>query len=278
MNDDKNLSIHWFPGHMTKALRMLADEIKNCDLVVYMLDARAPMSCLNPSFEEITQRRPTLFVLNKVDLSPENSPLRLEGWMPKADGVCIKMNSTASGMRPKAIEAITRLMKPRIDAFRAKGVTKTLRAMVIGVPNCGKSTFINNLASRAKTVTGDRPGVTKGKQWLSISDNLWLLDTPGTLYPKITNPQVALNLAYIGSIKDDILPLIEISKQLLVDLEKLKPGCVAERFNATDFDEICKKRGYVLRGGILDEERAAKAIMTEFRAGKLGRFNLDDLL
>jgi len=254
---------------MTKALRMLEDEIKNCDLVVYMLDARAPMSCLNPSFNEIVQRRPTLFVLNKVDLAPQvmfpHKPV-------------ITMNSTTSNMKGKAVDAITHIMKPRIDAFKQKGVNKTIRAMVIGVPNCGKSTFINNLAAKAKTVTGDRPGVTKGKQWLTVADNLWLLDTPGTLYPKITDNQVALNLAYIGSIKDDILPLIEISKQLLVDLKKLDPSCLMHRFGCETFEDICRKRGYVLKGNVLDEERAAKAIMTEFRAGKLGKFNLDKLI
>ena len=188
------------------------------------------------------------------------------------------MTSTLTNMRGKAVDAIERIMKDKIASAKAKGITKTVRAMVIGVPNCGKSTFINNLSGRAKTVTGDRPGVTKGKQWLAITNNLWLLDTPGTLYPKIINDQIGLNLAYIGSIRDDILPLEEIARRLLADINKLDPNALQARFNATEFDDICKKRGYVLKGGTLDIDRCAKAILTEFRAGKLGRFNLDMLL
>ncbi|MCQ2382029.1 MAG: 50S ribosome-binding GTPase, partial [Clostridia bacterium] len=156
------------------------------------------------------------------------------------------------------------------------GITKTLRVAVIGVTNCGKSTFINNMTNKGKTQTGNRPGVTRTKQWVPITDNLWLLDTPGTLWPALTNQQVARNLAYVGSIKDDIIDTLALSQCLLEDLTKLQPDAVKNRFGVTTFEDIAKKRGCLLRGGVLDVRRTAKVILSEFRDGKIGKFNLDN--
>jgi ribosome biogenesis GTPase A len=259
--------IQWFPGHMKSALEMIKTELKLCDIIIYMLDARCPQSCINPKYEEFISRKPVLFVLNKSDLAP---PQNMNG--------AVSLNSTLSGAGQKVITAINQTLAAKIENAQSKGIKKTIRAIVIGVTNCGKSTFINNLASKGKTLTGDRPGVTRTKQWVSISDHLWLLDTPGTLWPKFDNPQVAKNLAYVGSIKDDILDIVALAKNLVEDLQKLSPDCIKDRFGANTFDDICRKRGYILKGGVLDEERCAKAILTEFRAGKLGRFNLDGLL
>ena len=263
----REVLIQWFPGHMKSALEMIKAELKLCDVIIYMLDARCPKSCINPKYEEFISRKPVLFVLNKSDLAP-----------PQKMSNSISLNSTQSGTGQKAVAAINEILKDKIAVAESKGITRTNRAIVIGVTNCGKSTLINNLAARGKTLTGDRPGVTRTKQWVPVNQHLWLLDTPGTLWPKFDNPQVAKNLAYVGSIKDDILDIIGLAKNLIADLAKLDPNCIKNRFGADNFEDICKKRGYILKGGILDEERAAKAILVEYRAGKLGKFNLDDLL
>lgn len=281
MEKEKNLNIQWFPGHMKSALEMIKAELKICDIIIYMLDARCPQSCLNPKYEEFLSRKPVLFVINKADLAPPQNIAQATDTCNRLNIVMansIRLNSTQSGTGQKVIAAINEALKEKIEIASGKGITKTIRAIVIGVTNCGKSTFINNLASRGKTLTGDRPGVTRTKQWVPINEHLWLLDTPGTLWPKFNDPQIAKNLAYVGSIKDDILDITAVAKNLILDLEKIEPECILKRFNADTFDNICKKRGYILKGGLLDEERAAKAILTEFRAGKLGRFNLDKLL
>ncbi|MCL2755983.1 MAG: ribosome biogenesis GTPase YlqF [Firmicutes bacterium] len=283
MEDEKGLIINWFPGHMVRTLRVIDAEIKLCDVIVYMLDARCPLSCLNPKFDEHLMRKPVLFVLNKSDLAApgvldyfKKSDEYQEIYRKKRGEVAvITLDSTLSGATKKAVDAIKRLLAERIETAASKGIKKTIRSIVIGVTNSGKSTFINNMSNKGKTVTGDRPGVTKQKQWVTAGDNFWILDTPGTLWPSFEVPQTAKNLAYVGSIKDDVLDIIGLSRELILDLESLESGCVAKRFGSADFDEICKKRGYVLKGGILDEERAAKAILVEFRAGKIGRFNLD---
>ena len=269
--------IQWFPGHMKSALDEIRAELKVCDAIIYMLDARCPRSCLNPKYEEFVARKPVLFVLNKSDLASFGAKMQN----------AIYINSTQTGAGEKVVKAINAILKNKIDASAAKGIKKTVRACVIGVTNCGKSTLINNLTKKVKALTGDKPGVTKTKQWVVATDRLWLLDTPGTLWPKFENPQIAKNLVYIGSIKDDILDIVALAKDLIGDLTKLEPNCIKERFQLAEisgqapddaFESICKKRGYVLRGGAPDEQRAAKAILTEFRAGKLGRFNLDELL
>ncbi|MCL2847106.1 MAG: ribosome biogenesis GTPase YlqF [Firmicutes bacterium] len=286
MEDVQELRIQWFPGHMVTALRMISEELKLCDVIIYMLDGRCPRSCFNPKFDDVIARKPTLFVLNKSDLAPWDTLktfLASDAYkdIVRSKGPTVNtttLDSTKSGSTKFALEATRKLLKTRIDAAREKGITKTIRAIVIGVTNCGKSTFINNLSSKAKALAGDKPGVTRTKQWVNAMDNFWILDTPGTLWPAFDNPQVAKNLAYVGSIKDDILDIVALSKSLLVDLDKLEPGCVMRRYGAVEFDAICRKRGYILRGGNLDYERAAKAILTEFRAGRIGRFNLDNLL
>ena len=282
MEKDDELKINWFPGHMTAALRMMQAELKNCDLVIYMLDARCAQSCLNPKFREFTDRRPVLFVLNKIDLASHGTLELLEKSGVMRDITpnysVVTMNSVASNSRAKAIAAIQKAMAEKIATYAARGVKRTIRCIVVGVTNCGKSTFINNLAGKAKAITGDRPGVTQSKLWLPVTDHLHIMDTPGTLWPSFDNRQVALNLAYVGSIRDEVMDLPAVTKCLIADLERLSPGSVQARFGAVEFDDICRKRGYILKGGVLDDDRAAKAILTEFRAGKLGKFNLDTLL
>jgi ribosome biogenesis GTPase A len=263
---------------MKSALEMIKTELKLCDIIIYMLDARCPKSCLNPKYEEFINRKPVLFVLNKADLAPSQKMANSISMTTPQVGQAVSLNSTLSGAGKKVTEAIGHILCDKIKAACEKGIKKTVRAIVIGVTNCGKSTFINNLAAKGKTMTGDRPGVTRSKQWVPVNEYLWLLDTPGTLWPKFDNPQVAKNLAYVGSIKDDILDIVALAKDLIEDLKRLDPNCIKNRFGADTFEDICRRRGYILKGGVLDEERAAKAILVEFRAGKLGRFNLDNLL
>jgi len=306
MENNDELKINWFPGHMASALRMIADQLKLCDAIIYVLDARCALSSLNPRFDQLVERRPVLFVLNKADLAPPNvlsvflqSDEIKKVYQRKADKVhTITLDSTTSGSTKRVIAAVEKILAPQINAAKAKGISKTIRSIVIGVTNCGKSTLINNLANKGKTVTGDRPGVTKTKQWVAAgtsqsqnqainmgskpSKSFYVLDTPGTLFPALDNQRSIKNLAYVGSIRDDVIDFVALAKHLIADLESLSTGSVHKRFTlATDTDEnlftqIAKKRGYVLKGGVIDEERCAKAILTEFRAGKIGRFNLDE--
>lgn len=264
-----NMNIQWFPGHMTAALRMMEKEIKLADGVIYMLDARAPISCLNPKFAEVIGNKPIIYVLNKADLAPKKTNF---------PHTAIAVNSTNTGAGKIIMQKAYEVLKPKIDAAKAKGINKVLRLMVLGVPNCGKSTFINNLCGKYKAITGNKPGVTRGKQWVKVNDYFELLDTPGTLWPAFTNPQVARNLAYIGSIKDEVLNLEELANSLIEDVTKLNKTAVQVRFGATELKGICIKRGCVLKGGVPDIERGAKAILDDFRSGKLGQFNLDELL
>lgn len=278
-NSVAKVNINWFPGHMAQTLKMIDSELKNCDAIVYVVDARCPRSCINPQFDDFVGRKPVLFVLNKIDLAPNGIKEQfIKSLQIKTPYDVITRNSVKSGGTQSVINALQKLLAERIKAKLAHGITKTLRVAVIGVTNCGKSTFINNMTNKGKTQTGNRPGVTRTKQWVSITDNLWLLDTPGTLWPSFTNQQVARNLAYVGSIKDDVLDTVALSQSLLADLTKLQPNAVLSRFGVNTFEEIAKKRGCLLRGGVLDVLRAAKIILTEFREGKIGKFNLDELL
>ncbi len=278
-NPMSKVNINWFPGHMAQTLKMIDAELKNCDAIVYVVDARCARSCINPQFDDFVGRKPVLFVLNKIDLAPNGVKEKfIQSLQLKTPYDVITRNSVKSGGTQSVINALQKLLAERIKAKLAHGITKTLRVAVIGVTNCGKSTFINNMTNKGKTQTGNRPGVTRTKQWVSITDNLWLLDTPGTLWPSFTNQQVARNLAYVGSIKDDIVDTIALSQSLLADLTKLQPEAVLSRFGVTSFEEIAKKRGCILRGGVLDVRRAAKMILTEYREGKIGKFNLDELL
>ena len=245
---------------MASSIRKLETHIKQCDIILYVLDARCPQSCINPSFKKFAERKPVLFVLNKVDLAPQVN------FNPDNFGGAgyVLLDSTKTNSTQKLIPAIRKLVpKPRVHA------------MVIGVPNCGKSTLINNFTKTAKVKTENRPGVTRQPQWAEANlskmsptstgvFNLFLLDTPGILYPNLEDQRVARNLAFIGSIKDDILDIVDLARNLI--------NAIGFEFN---LEQFAKKRGHILKGGELDLERAARTILVEFRSGKLGKFNLD---
>lgn len=277
--------IQWFPGHMTKALRMMEEEIAVIDIVIYVLDSRAPFSCVNPSFTEIIGAKPIIYVLNKADLGNEALVKGWANYFNKTNSKSIMLDSTLSGSGKKVVETIKELLADKIERNRKKGIVMPLRAMVIGVPNSGKSTLINNLCGKGKTVTGNRPGVTRGKQWVKIADNIELLDTPGTLWPSFEDESVAKHLAYIGSIKDQVLDIEELALELIKDILKIDYTLIENRYNfkvnkltaLEIYENICKVRGLLIKGGEYDYSRGAIVILDDFRKGKFGRITLDKI-
>lgn len=278
--------IQWYPGHMTKAFRIMEKEIKLVDAIIYVLDSRAPFSCVNPKFPSLIGDKPIIYVFNKSDMAEKSKvDAWINGYFKKENTCCIVLDSTASGSGKKVESAILDLCKPKIEKFKAKGMRPTLRAMVIGVPNSGKSTLINNLCGKAKTITGNKPGVTRGKQWVKIASGIELLDMPGTLWPAFDNNRVARHLAYIGSIREEVLDIPELALDLISDLRNIDKSILEHRFNIiidadqTDLEVlegICSARKYMLKGGDFDYDRCCAAIISEFKQGKFGRITLDD--
>lgn len=277
------MTIQWFPGHMTKALRMMEENVGIVDAIGYVLDARAPASCFNPSFNKIIGNKPCLFILNKCDLA---DPSKIDKWCRyfQTKGLpFVKVTATSSAEAGKISTGFAEITADLRAKYRAKGIFKPVRCLIIGVPNCGKSTLINCLSGRRAVITGDKPGVTKGKQWVRLQSGLELLDTPGTLWPKFDNDKVASRLCFIGSIKDDVVDLYEVSNMLLSELIAQYPQMLAERFKididnqstAEIFNRIAGKRGFLVRGGDIDYERCSKAILDDFRKGKIGKITLD---
>lgn len=276
--------IHWFPGHMTKAMRMMKQEVALVDSIIYVLDARAPLSCINEAFDDVIGRKPRVYVLNKCDLA---EPAAVEGWLEYFSGLapCIATDSLSRADAKSLIAAIVQLNAPLIEKYRAKGVSKTIRAMVIGVPNSGKSTLINSLIAGKKTITGNKPGVTRGKQWVSIDKYIDLLDSPGVLFPDFKNQSKAIKLAVIGSIKDEILDIAELGLEAVKLMLQYYPDRLKERYNidATRLsgtqilEAIAARRGLLQKDGQPDYDKTGRAIITDIRKGYLGRIVLDRL-
>ncbi len=277
------MNIQWFPGHMTKALRMMEENIKLVDAIGYVLDARAPLCCLNPQLDKLIGNKPCVFILNKCDLADEEK-IRLWRDYFRIRGLpCVEITATASAQANRVVAIFEQVTETLRKKYADKGVFRPTRYMIVGVPNCGKSTIINCLVGKKTVISGDKPGVTKGKQWVRLTRGLELLDTPGTLWPKIDDENVAVRLCFIGSIKDDIVDLYEVAISLLEQLNELYPNRIDDRYGITCaeksptdiFSEICLKRGYMLRGAELDTERCAKAVLEDFRKGKFGRITFD---
>lgn len=277
------MNIQWFPGHMTKAVRMMEENVKIVDIIGYVLDARSPAACFNPQFNKIIGNKPCLFILNKCDLA---DPAKISLWCKYFDELgykYVKVTATASAESSKIVAALQNMAKSLSDKLRNKGIFKPVRCLILGVPNCGKSTIINCLSGRKAVITGDRPGVTKGKQWVRLSNGLELLDTPGTLWPKFENEEVAKRLCYIGSIKDDVVDIYELACALTEELTETYPSLLVGRYSVDAsglngmeiVSAIAAKRGYVVRGGEIDSERTAKALLDDFRKGKIGKVTLD---
>ena len=276
--------IQWFPGHMNKALKMMEKEIKICDAIIYVLDSRAPFSCVNPKFTKIIGEKPIIYVLNKCDMADDAKTRMWKEYFTSEKSICVELNSTASSSSKVIEKAMTTLLKAKIDKNKSKGISLILRAMILGVPNSGKSTLANNLCGKARAVTGNKPGVTKNKQWVRLGNMIEVLDTPGTLWPAFDNNQVAKHLAYIGSIKEEILDVPELSLDLISDLSKLDKNILVNRYQIEIEEEdeplillekICESRKFLLKKNEIDYDRGAYAVVNEFKNGKLGKITLE---
>lgn len=288
MKETKNsnqYNIQWFPGHMAKTLRLMEQEIKNVDACLVLLDARIPLSSLNPEIERIVARKPRLYVLNKADLADPSVTARWIDYFHAADAGCVAINARQKGGAAAVKSAIDKELSALMAKRERKGmVGAKLALMLCGIPNVGKSTFINTFAGSARAKTADRPGVTVGKQWVSAG-KYDLLDMPGVLWKRFDNRHIASNLAFIGSIKDDILDIEELSMNLLDEVRMHYPQKVAERFKLNPeelalppyelLECIGRKRGMLISGGEVNTERAAIMILDEFRASKWGRISLE---
>lgn len=277
--------LSWFPGHMTKTKRMIAAEIKNMDAVCEIVDARIPLSSRNPDVDEMVGDKPRMMVLNRVDQADPRETRRWAAYFREKGYAVIEVNAKSGSGTAQFSTAVRELLKDKIAVWESKGqVGRTLRVMVLGIPNVGKSTFINKVAKRKTAKAEDRPGVTRTKQWVPVDRQLELLDTPGILWPKFEDKQVGINLAFTGAIKDDVMDIEELACYLMEYLAKHYPDTLAERYKVeiepedSGYDLLTKagcKRGFLMRGAEVDTERMARILLDEFRGGKLGTFTLE---
>lgn len=277
------MKVQWFPGHMTKALRMMDENSKLVDCFIYVLDARAYKSCINPSFNDIIKDKPVLYILNKADMIEKNAVKCIIEDFNKKGFTILPSNSRASGSNKEIVNALRKINSEKLERYRLKNVNRSIRAMVIGVPNTGKSTLINKLCGNKRTITGNRPGVTRGKQWVVIDNYLELLDTPGTLCPAFNDESTATNMAFIGSIKDAVINLEQLTAELIAYLRDYHLPRLNLRYNIEAYDKspqeiinnIADRRGYILKGNEYDYDRAYTAIIDDFRKCKIGRIALE---
>ncbi len=279
------MNIQWFPGHMAKTRRLLAENLSLIDVVIELLDARIPKSSKNPEIDDIIKNKPRVVALNKSDLADERISKEWGKWY-NSNGYTYIFIDSLKGKGINELKASLRsLLKDKIERDKQKGrIFRPIRTMVVGIPNVGKSSFINRVAGKASAVTGDKPGVTRGKQWIRINEEIELLDTPGILWPKFDDSEVGMNLAFTGAIKDDVYDTVEAAATLLERLSKTYPKNLSERFKMTleeGMDGLAiltaagKKRGCSIPGGEIDYTRIAAVVLDEFRGGKIGRISLD---
>ena len=272
--------INWYPGHMKKTRELIAENLKMVDIVIEVIDARIPVSSRNPIIDELVKSKRRLIILNKSDLS---DPKANEAWaetFKKQDNLVLTMNCMTGIGVGQLYKLLSRLQDEKNEGQLRK---KSLRMMIVGVPNVGKSSLINRMTGKKSAKTGDRPGVTKGKQWLGLENGMQLLDTPGILWPKFEDPQVGLNLAFCGSIKDEILDTASLALELIKVLQRDYPQLLRERYKLDELDEdalvnmeaIAAKRGFILPGKRIDYERCARTVLDEFRGGKIGNITLE---
>lgn len=277
------MNYQWYPGHMTKAKRMMEENIKLIDIVIEVLDARIPMSSRNPDIDTLGKNKSRLILLNKSDLADEQSNQVWKEWFEEQGFFVIEVNSRSGAGIRQINNVVKEACKEKIERDRKRGIlNRPVRAMVVGIPNVGKSTFINSYAKKACTKTGNKPGVTKGKQWIKLSKEIELLDTPGILWPKFEDQMVGLRLALTGSINDEILNIEELALELIKIMKRDYPGVIEERYGIESSDdiiyninEIAKVRGCLLKGGNYDTVKAARLLIDDFRNGKLGRITLE---
>ena len=277
------MQVQWYPGHMTKAKRMMQENIKLIDLVIELVDARAPLSSKNPDIDELGKNKFRLILLNKADLSSEKGNAMWTKYFEDKGYFVVKINSR-SGAGMKQISAtIMEACKEKIERDRKRGIlNRPIRAMVVGIPNVGKSTFINSFAGRAAAKTGNKPGVTKGAQWIRLNKQVELLDTPGILWPKFEDQAVGVKLAMLGSVNDEILNIDELCVELIKLLDDYFPDVISQRYQIEKqeepikvLEEIARVRACLLKGNELDISKAANILMDDFRSGRLGKLTLE---
>ena len=278
-------SLSWFPGHMTKTRRMITAELGNVDAVCEILDARIPMSSRNPDVDELTAGKPRLVVLNRVDQADPGETRRWTAYFREKGYAVLEANAKGGAGTAQFAAAVRELLRDKLAAWAQRGQAgRTVRVMVLGIPNVGKSTFINKVARRKTARAEDRPGVTRSKQWVPVDSTLELLDTPGILWPRFDDPEVGKRLAFTGAIKDDVVDMEELACYLMDYLGRRYAPVLEERYKIdvqpedSGYDLLEKagrKRGFLMRGAQVDTQRMARVLLDEFRGGKLGRFTLE---
>ena len=277
------MHFQWYPGHMTKAKRQMQEDIKLIDLVIELVDARIPLSSRNPDIDELGKQKARLILMNKADLASEKQTEKWSEFFRAKGYFVVKLDARTKGGMKSINDVIMEACKEKIERDRRRGIkNRPVRAMVVGIPNVGKSTFINTYAGKACAKTGNKPGVTKGKQWIRLNKNVELLDTPGILWPKFEDQRVGLYLALIGSIKDEILNIDELSLELIQILKENYPGILEKRYEITEeqtpaeiLGQIAENRNCVKKGNELDYSKAAALVIDEFRSGRLGKITLE---
>ena len=285
MDNGQDMKIQWYPGHMTKTRRMIAEQLKNVDAVCELLDARIPVSSRNPDVDELTAGKPRLVVLNRADQADPAVTKRWAAYFRDRGCAVLECSAKDGGGVERFSATVRTLLADKLRAYAEKGQAgRTVRVMVLGVPNVGKSTFINRIAGRKTAKTEDRPGVTRAKQWVPVDRGLELLDTPGILWPKFEDQSVGLNLAFTGAVRDEVMDIEGLACNLMAYLAAHYPAALTARYKLEPGPEDSgydllqkagKNRGFVMRGGEIDTERMAKILLDEFRGGKLGRFSLE---
>ena len=283
--EQSHLNIQWYPGHMTKTRRQMEADLKNVDAVCELLDARIPISSRNPDIDEICGAKPRIIILNRMDLADPDATQR---WMNyfRSKGYAAVATDCKSRKGINSFEpAVRSVLKEKIERNAAKGMNKPLRIMIVGIPNVGKSTLINQISGRKGAKAENRPGVTRGKQWVTVNSGLLLLDTPGILWPKFEDPNVGMMLAYTGAVKENVIDIEELACKLFELLNRHYPQTLKERYKLEApldtpgyalMEEAGRKRGFLLARGEINTERMAKVLLDEYRAGKLGRLTLEE--
>lgn len=276
------MNIQWYPGHMTKTRRMIAESLRLCDVVCEVLDSRIPVSSRNPDINELTRGKPKVIILNRSDQADPAETAEWSRFFAKDAAAVIETDGKTGRGTERFSAAVMTAARAKIEKAAQKGQNATIRVMIAGVPNVGKSSLINRLARSARARTEDRPGVTRGKQWFSLGRNLELLDTPGILWPKFEDPRTGMMLAFTGAIRDEIIDIEELAANLIMLLASKYPDTVAERYKiepvGTGYELLAaaaKKRGCIISGGEPDMNRISAVVLDEFRAGKLGRITLE---
>ena len=284
--------LHWYPGHMTKAVRQMKEDIKLIDIVIELVDARIPISSRNPDIDSLAAGKSRVIILNKADMADDRET---ENWVKHFTDegmIAVKLNSRSGNGMKQVKDAIAKAAEAKLARDRARGIlNRPVRAIVGGIPNVGKSTFINSFAGRAVTKTGNKPGVTKGKQWIRLNKQVELLDTPGILWPKFEDRKTAEHLAFIGSIKDEVIEKMELVLNLITELEENYEGLIASYYgfdncekteNKIDFavktlEAVAEKRALLKKGGETDTDKASKLILDDFKNGRLGKITLENV-